>query len=85
MALIDPAPIDIRIKELHGKKILITMCLFWLEARFAFCDSYTTYEATYDLKLTDNEIFAKNRSTKRYNFLRIFAEVQWSITQSQLQ
>ena len=38
MALIDPAPIDIRIKELHGKKILITMCLFWLEARFAFCD-----------------------------------------------
>ena len=38
MALIDPAPIDIRIKELHSKKILITMCLFWLEARFAFCD-----------------------------------------------
>ena len=38
MALIDPAPIDKRIKELHGKKILITMCLFWLEARFAFCD-----------------------------------------------
>ena len=24
--------------ELHGKKILITMGLFWLEARFAFCD-----------------------------------------------
>ena len=36
--LIDPAPIDIRIKELHGKKILITICLFWLKARFAFCD-----------------------------------------------
>ena len=35
MARIDPALIDIRIKELHGKKILITMCLFWLEARFA--------------------------------------------------
>ena len=39
MALIDPAPIDIRIKELHGKKILITMCLFnsgWRHAlRFA--------------------------------------------------
>ena len=30
MALIDPAPIGIKIKELHGKKILITMCLFWL-------------------------------------------------------
>ena len=38
MALIDPAPIGIRIKELHSKKILISMCLFWLEARFAFCD-----------------------------------------------
>ena len=38
MVFIDPAPIDIRIKELHSKKILITMCLFWLEARFAFCD-----------------------------------------------
>ena len=24
MALIDPAPIDIRIKELHGEKILIS-------------------------------------------------------------
>ena len=45
----------------------------------------TTFEATYDLKLTDNEIFAKNRSTKKCNFLRIFAEVQWSITQSLLQ
>ena len=38
MALIDPAPIDTRIKELHDKKILITICIFWLEARFAFCD-----------------------------------------------
>ena len=38
MALIDRAPINIRIKEMHGKKILITMCLFWLEARFACCD-----------------------------------------------
>ena len=37
---LDPlnGPKDIRIKELHGKKILITLCLFWLEARFAFCD-----------------------------------------------
>ena len=37
MALIDPALIDIRIKELHGKKILITMCLSgWRHAlRFA--------------------------------------------------
>ena len=29
---------------------------------------YTTYEATYDLKLTDNEIFAKNRSAAFYAF-----------------
>ena len=42
----------------------------------------TTYEATYDLKLTDNEIFVKNRSLKRCKFLRIFAKLQWSITQS---
>ena len=43
---------------------------------------YTTYEATYDLKSTGSEIFAKNRSTKRCKFLRIFAELQWSITHS---
>ena len=35
---LETVPIDIRITELHGKKMLITMCLFWLEARFAFCD-----------------------------------------------
>ena len=40
MALNVPAPLGIKIKELHGKNILITMCLFWLEARFAFCDEY---------------------------------------------
>ena len=28
--------IGIKMKELNGKKIQITMCLFWLEARFAF-------------------------------------------------
>ena len=51
------------------EKIDIAKCSQWPHL-------YTTYEATYDLKLTDNEIFAKNRSTKRCNFLRIFAEVQ---------
>ena len=45
---------------------------------------YTTYEATYDLKWSDNEIFAKNLSTKIAIFLPIFAEVQWSITLSLL-
>ena len=56
MALVDPAPIDIRIKELHSKKILITMCLFWLEARFA-TDSY---EGTYTLKRSGAEKFDQN-------------------------
>ena len=59
MPLIDPAPIDIRLKhktyrlkELHGKKILITMCLFWLEARFAFSTFAFTDIHDYQLQFT---------------------------------
>ena len=36
MEFIDLAPYRHKMKELNGKKILITMRLFWLEARFAF-------------------------------------------------
>ena len=48
------------------------------------CHGHVYIQLVKQHKLTDNEIFHKNRSAKRCKFIRIIAEIQQSITQSLL-